>query len=61
VSERAEADSGNYQKDIMKNYKYPAMTKTQERPGAKFVLHVDAGEFTDSEIIVLLGENGTGK
>ena len=45
----------------MKSYSYPSMTKTQERPGAKFVLHVDAGEFTDSEIIVLLGENGTGK
>jgi ATP-binding cassette subfamily E protein 1 len=24
-------------------------------------LQVDAGEFTDSEIIVMLGENGTGK
>ena len=45
----------------MKNYSYPNMTKTQERPGAKFILHVEAGEFTDSEIIVLLGENGTGK
>ena len=45
----------------MKNYSYPAMTKTQERPGAKFILHVEPGEFTDSEIIVLLGENGTGK
>jgi ATP-binding cassette, sub-family E, member 1 len=37
------------------------MTKTQTRGSAKFILHVDAGEFTDSEIIVLLGENGTGK
>jgi ATP-binding cassette subfamily E protein 1 len=37
------------------------MTKTQERGESKFVLHVDKGEFTDSEIIVLLGENGTGK
>ena len=26
-----------------------------------FRLDVDAGEFTDSEIIVMLGENGTGK
>lgn len=26
-----------------------------------FTLHVDAGEFTDSEILVMLGENGTGK
>ena len=24
-------------------------------------MHVEGGEFTDSEIIVLLGENGTGK
>lgn len=37
------------------------MTKTQEREGSKFILHVEAGQFTDSEIIVLLGENGTGK
>ena len=26
-----------------------------------FKLEVEAGEFTDSEIIVMLGENGTGK
>jgi len=38
-------------------YNYPAMTKTQ---GA-FKLHVMEGSFTDSEIIVMLGENGTGK
>ena len=62
VSERAEAGTtGSDKHDKMKNYSYPSMTKTQERPGAKFVLHVDAGDFTDSEIIVLLGENGTGK
>lgn len=29
--------------------------------GHQFILHVEAGEFTDSEIIVMLGENGTGK
>lgn len=45
----------------MKQYSYPSMTKTQTRGEAKFILHVEAGEFTDSEIIVLLGENGTGK
>lgn len=39
------------------HYSYPAMTRTQ---GA-FKLHVEAGEFSDSEIIVMLGENGTGK
>jgi len=38
-------------------YKYPAMDKTQ----GDFKLHVKAGEFTDSEIIVMLGQNGTGK
>lgn len=45
----------------MKNYSYPSMTKTQTRGEARFVLHVESGQFTDSEIIVLLGENGTGK
>ena len=45
----------------MKQYTYPGMTKTQTRGEARFVLHVEKGEFTDSEIIVLLGENGTGK
>ncbi|KYQ93431.1 RNaseL inhibitor-like protein [Tieghemostelium lacteum] len=39
------------------NYKYPAMTKTL----GTFKLEVRAGEFTDSEIIVMLGQNGTGK
>ncbi|KAF3784106.1 ABC transporter E family member 2 [Nymphaea thermarum] len=38
-------------------YKYPTMTKTQ----GNFKLHVVEGEFTDSQIIVMLGENGTGK
>lgn len=55
-------------------YKYPNMTKTMkggdgpapegsEAPGVerKFILHVEAGSFTDSEIVVMLGENGTGK
>lgn len=38
-------------------YKYPTMTKTQ----GGFKLSVKEGEFTDSQIIVMLGENGTGK
>jgi len=38
------------------------MTKTMVSPGTTpFTLHVAAGDFTDSEIVVLLGENGTGK
>lgn len=38
-------------------YSYPAMSKTL----GNFKLHVEAGSFTDSEIVVMLGENGTGK
>lgn len=38
-------------------YSYPDMVKTI----GSFKLHVQAGTFTDSEIIVMLGENGTGK
>jgi ATP-binding cassette, sub-family E, member 1 len=38
-------------------YSYPSMTKTL----GNFKLTVEAGSFTDSEIIVMLGENGTGK
>lgn len=40
-----------------RHYSYPAMTKTN----GSFKLTVEAGSFTDSEIIVMLGENGTGK
>lgn len=59
VSERAEV--GDAKDDVMKQYNYPTMTKTQRRDESQFILHVDEGSFTDSEIIVLLGENGTGK
>ena len=44
-------------------YEYPDMTKKLVAPkkGTSFNLEVCAGSFSDSEIIVLLGENGTGK
>lgn len=42
----------------MKHYEYPKMVKTM---GDDFKLVVDKGQFSDSEILVLLGENGTGK
>ncbi|CBK22812.2 uncharacterized protein [Blastocystis hominis] len=42
-------------------YEYEAMTKTLQGKGHKFVLHVEKGNFSESEIIVMLGENGTGK
>lgn len=38
-------------------YSYPKMGKLM----GEFRLTVEAGEFSDSEIIVMLGENGTGK
>uniref|UniRef100_A0A8C3A037 ATP-binding cassette, sub-family E (OABP), member 1 n=1 Tax=Cyclopterus lumpus TaxID=8103 RepID=A0A8C3A037_CYCLU len=41
----------------LRHYQYPAMTKTM----GEFSLEIKAGEFSDSEIMVMLGENGTGK
>lgn len=41
----------------MRRYSYPQMLKCL----GEFELAVNPGEFTDSEIIVMLGENGTGK
>lgn len=38
-------------------YSYPKMTKTL----GSFKLRIEKGSFTDSEIVVMLGENGTGK
>lgn len=40
-----------------RRYQYPNMTKTL----GNFKLHVDQGEYSDSEILVMLGENGMGK
>ncbi|KAK3783675.1 hypothetical protein RRG08_025299 [Elysia crispata] len=41
----------------MCRYEYPKMSKKL----GSFELNIDPGQFTDSEIIVMLGENGTGK
>ncbi|KAF3837513.1 hypothetical protein F7725_004976 [Dissostichus mawsoni] len=41
----------------LRHYQYPSMVKTM----GDFTLEIRAGEFTDSEIMVMLGENGTGK
>lgn len=43
--------------DKARSFEYPTMKKTQ----GGFHLSVTAGDFTDSEIIVMMGENGTGK
>jgi translation initiation factor RLI1 len=55
VAEVASEQDGDAKK--FSRYSYPTMKKTQ---GA-FSLTVEEGEFTDSEILVMLGENGTGK
>jgi len=52
VSENIEVEAARHNL-----YKYPDMTKTIE----DFKLEVKSGEFSDSEIIVMLGQNGTGK
>ncbi|XP_023266228.1 ATP-binding cassette sub-family E member 1-like, partial [Seriola lalandi dorsalis] len=41
----------------LRHYQYPEMGKTM----GEFTLEIRGGEFTDSEIMVMLGENGTGK
>ncbi|KAK8811462.1 hypothetical protein WA158_003196 [Blastocystis sp. Blastoise] len=42
-------------------YSYPSMTKTLKSAGHTFTLRIQEGKFSEAEIIVLLGENGTGK
>lgn len=43
--------------DASRNFTYPAMHRTQ----GDFKLHIEEGQFSDSEILVMMGENGTGK
>ena len=52
------AEAGDdFQTEQNQGYSYPAMSKTLD----KFHLSIESGKFTDSEIIVMMGENGTGK
>jgi ATP-binding cassette subfamily E protein 1 len=43
--------------DKGRSFQYPTMKKTM----GDFKLNIRTGDFTDSEIIVMMGENGTGK
>lgn len=43
--------------DQGRSFHYPKLSKTM----GEFQLNVESGDFTDSEIIVMMGENGTGK
>ncbi|CDR38495.1 CYFA0S02e02322g1_1 [Cyberlindnera fabianii] len=45
------------QLEASRYYTYPSMERTQ----GDFKLHVEQGDFSDSEILVMIGENGTGK
>ena len=52
------AEAGeDYMSDKARAFSYPSMEKNL----GSFHLSIQAGEFTDSEIIVMMGENGTGK
>ncbi|KAH3639156.1 Fe-S cluster-binding ribosome biosynthesis protein [Aspergillus fumigatus] len=52
------AEAGDdFMVDKARAFSYPSMEKTL----GNFHLKIDAGSFTDSEIIVMMGENGTGK
>mmetsp|Transcript_18464 Transcript_18464/g.74155 ORF Transcript_18464/g.74155 Transcript_18464/m.74155 type:complete len:608 (+) Transcript_18464:225-2048(+) len=53
----AETADGDDRGEDHKMYQYPDMTKSL----GDFKLRVEEGNFTDSEIVVMLGENGTGK
>jgi len=60
VAQTVEDESGEKSRA---RYTYPAMSKLlkSKKKKSKFRLNVEAGEFADSQIVVLLGENGTGK
>lgn len=51
------ADGVEIDKAKTRMFNYPKMSKKL----GNFKLDIDAGEFTNSEIVVLLGQNGTGK
>lgn len=51
------ADTNSEEIKHTRKYEYPLMKKTLQG----FQLAVEPGSFSDSEIVVLLGENGTGK
>jgi len=52
------AEAGeDYMADKARGFEYPAMKKTL----GSFNLTIESGSFTESEIIVMMGENGTGK
>ncbi|KAJ3175242.1 ATP-binding cassette sub- E member 1 [Geranomyces variabilis] len=53
----AETADDNARDDKMRRFAYPSMKKNL----GDFSLEIEGGQFTDSEILVMLGQNGTGK
>ncbi|KAI0544878.1 P-loop containing nucleoside triphosphate hydrolase protein [Xylaria curta] len=54
---RISEGTDDFQADKARAFTYPKMEKAL----GNFKLRIDAGDFTDSEILVMMGENGTGK
>lgn len=55
-------DSDEFDQKVMHTFKYPAMVKTfSKNDKVVFKLTIDPGSFNNSQITVLVGENGTGK
>merc|ERR1712151_436503 len=50
-------------KERMHNTEYPRVVKTMKSADSdkKFILEVESGTYADSQIVVMLGQNGTGK
>ncbi|TPX61611.1 hypothetical protein PhCBS80983_g01006 [Powellomyces hirtus] len=57
VFKLAETADDNAKEDKMRRFAYPSMRKNL----GDFNLEIEGGQFTDSEILVMLGQNGTGK
>jgi ATP-binding cassette subfamily E protein 1 len=47
--------------DKMNKTEYPDLVKKMGNSETSFILNVEAGHFANSEIVVMLGQNGTGK
>jgi ATP-binding cassette, sub-family E, member 1 len=55
-------DADEFDQKVISTYKYPNMRKTYVKDGKEvFVLDIVEGKFNNSQITVLVGENGTGK
>lgn len=52
------ADKESEEIKSIRSHAYPKMSKNFEN---KFHLSIESGQVSDSQIVVLLGENGTGK